>query len=75
MQLIEEMKERDVMVDQTSKRLEYLKKEIHDLSEKINKLTKDCDASSIEVKRTNDNLDALIVKNKENTRRLKQLQG
>ena len=48
------MKERDLMVDETSKRLEHLKKQIADLTEKINRHTRDCETSAVEVKKVNE---------------------
>lgn len=63
------------MVNSTSKKLEQLNKEIEDLRDKTNKLEKECMKNEQELRNTSEQLDLAVVKNKEQTKRLKQLEN
>jgi septal ring factor EnvC (AmiA/AmiB activator) len=75
MQLMEERKNKDEVVDSTNKKLEQLNREIEDLKDKTNRLEKDFLKNDQDLRNTTEALELSIAKNKEQTKRLKQLEG
>jgi septal ring factor EnvC (AmiA/AmiB activator) len=75
MQLIEEAKSKDELVGTTNKKLEQLNREIEELRDKTARLEKDFLKNELELKNTTEALELSIIKNKEQTKRLKQLEG
>jgi predicted nucleic acid-binding Zn-ribbon protein len=65
------MRNRDDMVSTTNKKLDQLNKECEDLKDKIDKLDKDCSRNEHELKSASDQLEAVIVRNKEHGKRIK----
>jgi DNA repair exonuclease SbcCD ATPase subunit len=74
-QLIEEAKNKDELVGNTNKKLDQLNREIEELKDKTNRLEKDFLRNDQELKSTTDALELAIAKNRDQTKRLKQLEG
>ena len=63
------------MVGNTHKKLDQLNREVHDLTEKTNKLEKECLRSEQEMRNTSEQLDVAVSKNREQAKLLKQLEN
>ena len=73
-ELVEEMKSREAIVENTNRKLGQINDETQELKEKTAKLERECSKSQAEYKTTCENLEATINKNKDLTGQLKGIE-
>ena len=66
------MKNREDIVAGTNRKLEGLNREVEELKEKIGKTGKECAKNENELRKVSEELDVLVGKNKEQTKKVKQ---